>query len=317
MTVLVLTNRRDLTTDYIVRELVRRNISFVRLNTETLASCKLELDPTAGRFDIAFEGKVIHLSDVRAAYFRRPDQPLRPSESVSPADWQYALGEWNAILKSIYLFVGARWLSHPSDIMLAEDKPRQLMIAARLGLRLPETRVTNDLSALSRMDISSQLVGKPLKSALLQDEEDDRVVFTSRVVPTEADRSAMALAPVIYQAEIVKQSDVRVTVVGTRVFAVAIHSQELEGTQVDWRKGSVPDLRHEPIDLPADIEAKCVEVVQSLNLRFGAIDLILDREGRFWFLECNPNGQWAWIENRTGLPICAAIVDEIERVARC
>lgn len=36
----------------------------------------------------------------------------------------------------------------------------------------------------------------------------------------------------------------------------------------------------------------------------------------FLVLEINPNGQWAWIENQTGLPIASSIVDELMRIGR-
>jgi hypothetical protein len=51
------------------------------------------------------------------------------------------------------------------------------------------------------------------------------------------------------------------------------------------------------------------------NLRFSAIDLVLDPSGDYWFLELNPNGQWAWIEARTGLPISEAITNELVRIS--
>ncbi|MNY38950.1 RimK-like ATP-grasp domain protein [compost metagenome] len=104
----------------------------------------------------------------------------------------------------------------------------------------------------------------------------------------------------------------RVTVVGDRVFSAAIHSQADEDSTVDWRRGDSVNLRHEVISLPEPVAMRCVELVRRLGLRYGAIDLVEDPEGRFWFLECNPNGQWAWIENRTGLPIAAAIVDQLQ-----
>jgi glutathione synthase/RimK-type ligase-like ATP-grasp enzyme len=59
------------------------------------------------------------------------------------------------------------------------------------------------------------------------------------------------------------------------------------------------------------VEEKCILLAARLGLRFAAIDLILDRTGEYWFLEANPNGQWAWIESRTGLAISSAIVDEL------
>ncbi|MEV4245300.1 hypothetical protein AB0J63_18065 [Streptosporangium canum] len=45
------------------------------------------------------------------------------------------------------------------------------------------------------------------------------------------------------------------------------------------------------------------------GLTYGAIDLILTPDGRYVFLEINPNGQFLWIEDATGLPIGAAIGD--------
>jgi hypothetical protein len=33
------------------------------------------------------------------------------------------------------------------------------------------------------------------------------------------------------------------------------------------------------------------------------------------FLECNPNGQWAWLEETAGLPIASALADLLENGA--
>ncbi len=118
----------------------------------------------------------------------------------------------------------------------------------------------------------------------------------------------------ILQREISKASDLRVTVVGDDVFAVSIDSQTQTETEVDWRKGDGLQLGHAITQLPDEIASRCVELVRAMDLRFGAIDLIEDREGRYWFLEINPNGQWAWLETRTGAPIASAIVDELARV---
>jgi hypothetical protein len=45
------------------------------------------------------------------------------------------------------------------------------------------------------------------------------------------------------------------------------------------------------------------------GLVFGAFDFAVTRTGAWWFLECNSNGQWAWLEERTGLPMTAALAD--------
>ena len=37
--------------------------------------------------------------------------------------------------------------------------------------------------------------------------------------------------------------------------------------------------------------------------------MVVDRQGQYVFLEINPNGQWAWIENRLKFPLAEKIVD--------
>lgn len=34
----------------------------------------------------------------------------------------------------------------------------------------------------------------------------------------------------------------------------------------------------------------------ALGLFSGSFDLIVDRDGQYWFLECNQDGQWSWLD---------------------
>jgi glutathione synthase/RimK-type ligase-like ATP-grasp enzyme len=65
--------------------------------------------------------------------------------------------------------------------------------------------------------------------------------------------------------------------------------------------------------LPADLAERCLELVRAYGLEFAAIDLVRARDGRYVFLEINPNGQWAWLEQVTGLPLRSRLVDLLER----
>lgn len=190
-------------------------------------------------------------------------------------------------------------------------------MATQLGLRIPETSITNDVAAARELLRGGSVVAKPIRTALVGLGDEERVIFTNRIASeAELDVPSVQAAPIIFQREIPKEADIRVTVVGARIFAVAIDSQSGADTQVDWRKGANVSLEHTPIELPGEIEEKCLALVQQLGLRFGAIDLVKDVNGEYWFLEINPNGQWAWIEQRTRLPISAAIVDELVAISR-
>ena len=310
MSILLVTNQRDLTTDFLVREFNKRNLAFIRLNTDILADSFVALDPLSNTISIRHETLQICFDSISSAYFRRP--AISRQKDYLGDYREYVWTEWNTFFKALCVIIGDRWFSNPDYIQLAENKPRQLRLAHEIGFYVPETIITNDINAVEEIKEAFSLVAKPLKQALIGANDFEKVIFTSDIrTISDEDSNSISVCPVIFQRLIPKETDIRVTVVGKQLFAVAIHSQETEDTRIDWRRGTNPNLQHEVIELPDDVAEKCVQIVQSQSLRFGAIDLVQDLDGKFWFLECNPNGQWAWIENRTGLPIAGAITDEI------
>lgn len=308
--ILLATNKRDVTTDFVALELERRGTSFFRLNTEDIHHYRVTLeDGDPARMQLEGKGRLLELTKVTGAYYRRPLPPEFPDKK--PAIAQYLQAEWSAILRSIWNALEGRWLNCPFAILRAEDKPRQLALARTTGLDIPGTLITsNPINAMQFGD-AAEMVAKPLRHAMIEDGATGRVIFTTRVTARPPDAGAIEQAPIIFQREIAKRCDVRVIVVDRTVFATAIASQAYEETSVDWRKGVRPDLEHTTIDLPSDVSQACVKLTETLGLRYAAIDLVKDEAGSFWFLEANPNGQWAWIEQRTGAAISAAIVDAL------
>lgn len=306
------TNKRDITIDFVVLELQKRRIEYVRLNTEDITEWQVELPRGDPRNAVFSKGSSSFcISEVTAAYYRRPISP-EPAENFDQPIKQYIVSEWSAILRSIWTALDDRWLNSPYAIQTAEDKPRQICLARAAGFKVPETTITNNFDAAKTFASSLNVVAKPLRRALLEDVDGPgRVMFTSRVELTGEDEAALRQAPIIIQREIPKRCDVRATVVDNRVMAVAIDSQAHRETEVDWRKGSGTEVKHRILKLPDDIEKACIHVTRDLGLRYSAIDLIEDQEGEYWFLEANPNGQWAWIEQRTGHPITKALVNAL------
>lgn len=313
--VLIATNKQDITVDFIVRELRRRSVPFLRLNTEDLPTATILFDQgqqvggcirtASGSYDLGAFG---------SAYYRRPEAPI-PHAELSPEASAYALQEWSASARTIWNALEGRWLNSPFAILRAEDKPRQLAIARAVGMLVPDTIIGNDFDAARAFVAERRCIVKPLRRALVEDPTGPgSVIYTTEIrhLKTE-DRAAFAAVPLILQEKIDKKRDVRVTVVDDGVAAVAISSQDRPETSVDWRRGSRTDLVHERIQLPGEVIRGCIEVTRALGLRFSAIDLVHDRDGAFWFLEANPNGQWAWLEAVEGVSIAAMIVDALTR----
>lgn len=311
--VLIITNQEDITTDFIVLELKRRGIPYFRLNTETIAQSRIEFDPSSGKdsFKLSFADKRIDLKSVGAAYYRRPGAPTPLIDPIHDSAYYYCETEWNSLLKALYSLIDDKWLNSPINIQKAENKPLQLLTAATLGFKIPETRITNHLEYAKSIN-SFSVIGKPLKNSLIEGNDSPGIIFTSELNMQVLNDMEVALSPVIFQAQIDKKFDVRVTVVGEKVFSAAIHSQSNESSKVDWRASQNEILEHTAIIIPDRIQSLCKQITQRFGLKFSAIDLIQDTNDDWWFLEINPNGQWAWIECRTDLPITSAIVDELE-----
>jgi glutathione synthase/RimK-type ligase-like ATP-grasp enzyme len=313
MTVLLITNKADITTDFIVSELTMRGIRFYRLNTEDIGdSVQLNINienESYWLYDTLLDRK-LNLADIASVYFRRPEIKS-DFPNTNHAERLFLQRELAVSLETIYgLLSRAKWLNTIEAIRKAENKVYQLLVAKQIGFTIPPALVTNtpDIALEFYKQWDKKCIIKPLRHGLIKEGDDETIIFTSKVLLDDDSFDRVSPCPVYIQKHIQKQADVRVTVVGENVFAAMIHSQENIESQVDWRRSQYP-LPHTEIQLPEEISSLCVNYLKKMNLRFGAIDFVLDQNSTYIFLEINPNGQWAWIERQLGFPIAKTITD--------
>lgn len=310
--ILIISNKEDITTDFIVRKLLSHDVLFYRLNTEDIAhSVFVSLDFEKQVFIIYDSNldKHFNLLNFKSVYYRRPEIPLYKDDDLSAKERRYMQTEVAYTLEGIYsILESAYWISPVWAIRKAENKLYQLQLARQLGFHLPASIATNLPESFKAFSSNhNECIIKPVRSGHIQDDTSPGVVYTNLLTTTPTDEQ-IKVCPNYLQEHIEKKYDVRVTVVGDKTYAVRIESQSTEATKVDWRRGE-NILPHEVIELPACVHNQCVAISKALGLQFGAIDYVIDRNGNFVFLELNPNGQWAWIENITGLDISGAISD--------
>lgn len=255
----------------------------------------------------------LELSDVSSVWYRRPSRAR-----VDPAIEDEDLREWGAeecrsFLHGLWNTIDGLWVpGRPKDQFAAESKIHQLQLAATLGLTVPKTVVTNDPDdVLAFYEVSQgELVTKAVQDPLVQKGGEQYGIYTRPVERRDlVNYTAFRYVPTIVQQQVPKKVELRVTVVGSRVFSAEIHSQENQATRHDWRHYDMEPVSHSEHQLPKEVETLCLKLVDELNLCFGAIDMILTPDDDYVFLEINPNGQWAWIEALTGIPIASAIAN--------
>jgi glutathione synthase/RimK-type ligase-like ATP-grasp enzyme len=186
----------------------------------------------------------------------------------------------------------------------------QQLQALKVGFLIPETLYSNSICDINSKFSSSNFIYKAFDGGSLS-EKSDRAIYTKLFEEEIESRheTAIAISPGIFQPYVNKKSELRITVIGNKVFPVRIYSQENKNTQHDWRKYDLENTPHEYCSIDTNTERMCVELLGLLNLNYGAIDIIESTEDEFVFLEINSNGQWLWLEMMTGAPIKKAIAD--------
>lgn len=256
----------------------------------------------------------IDLDQVRAVWHRRGT--IRPPKTREQRDPVQAVvdGESERLLMFLWNDLAVPFVPAPHAVIRArQDKLAQLALAAEVGLAIPPTLVTTDpaeAAAFLRAH-GGRCVSKLIDPATIQRPELAGFTrFTEPIIRRDhAALQMVAACPTLLQAYVPKDIELRVTVVGDRVFAAAIHSQESAQARHDWRKYDRTRVPYRAHELPDEVAAACVAIARRLDLRYGAIDLIRRPDGTHVFLEINPAGEYQWVEMATGLPITAAICD--------
>jgi hypothetical protein len=107
-----------------------------------------------------------------------------------------------------------------------------------------------------------------------------------------------------------KAFEVRATVVGERVFAAAIHAGS-EAARIDFR-ADYASLEYSRIDVPSPVRAGMLAFMRTFALSFGAFDFAVTTDGEWIMFECDPFGQYGWLEDALDLPITSALADLLE-----
>ncbi|MGH3854810.1 MAG: hypothetical protein ACRDR6_15205 [Pseudonocardiaceae bacterium] len=197
-------------------------------------------------------------------------------------------------------------------------KPRQLDVARRCGLRVPRSLVTNTAVGVRGFAaaVGGPLAGKNLSAASLVESGHLQTAYTRRFgIADLADLSGVETTAHLFQEFIDdKAFEVRATVVGERVFAAAIHAGS-EAARIDFRS-DYPSLDYSAIEPPPPVRTGMLAFMRSFDLCFGAFDFAVTTDGEWIMFECNPFGQYGWLEDALGLPITSALADLLESGAR-
>ena len=298
---LVISNRNDFTSDYICLNLKKYHKLYLRINRDDFTRYKFMWDICNGLLFIKIDGcDYVIDNSLKAVYYRAPVY-IRYYEKATCEEQLYK-SQWMAFIKNLMYFDKALWINHPAATYKAENKMLQLKYAKEVGFFIPQTWVTNNKWENVKENVYYAV--KSIDTLLLRHDNKEAFLYTNILKGKEINKADLALAPIVIQEFLNPKVDIRVTVVGNRAYTALI-LKDGKGMYGDWRKvkDEVTFVKHE---LPADVENKCIFLVKKLGLIFGGIDLALVN-GKYYFIEINPTGEWAWLAESVGFDIDRAI----------
>lgn len=290
-------------------ELLELELPFVWFDQRRAAdsACAFRLDGDGLHGELRDGDRSVRLEDVAAVYWRLMDDRMLPELKGLPADaperarcrsLHDAFVTWTSLTP-------ARVVNRAAAMASNGSKPYQAQLIRRVGFDVPDTLVTNEPDLVRDFAAAH-----------------GRVIYKSvsgvRSIVEVLDDDALARlddvrwCPVQFQAY-VEGVDVRVHVVGRRVFATRVASEAADYRYAGARGGS--PARLEATRLAGAVEDRCIELTGRLGLRFSGIDLRITPDDRVVCFEVNPCPAYTYYEGHTGQPIARAVAEHLAGVA--
>lgn len=283
-------------------------ITYRMIDQRQYADMQISFDPAG--FQGVLQGhlyckgeKDIALEDVTAIYYRlHSDESFPDLCKLKQEDLRRIQFRRFVTLFTVFADIcSGRVLNRTPGMGTNNSKPFQAQIIKRCGFDIPRTLITN-------------VPDRACKFVIEAEERKQEVIFKSvssvrSIVRTMTAKDLMRLdqlriCPVQFQ-ERVEGYDVRVHVVGEKIFATKINTTGVDYRYASREKDGSTVL--EPFELPTHVAAQAISLSQTLELPLAGIDLRRTPNGNWVCFEVNPSPAYSYYEANTGQPISIAI----------
>lgn len=313
--ILIISNKGDVTTDLVVKRLYQLDVPFKRFNTEDFPQnvrCTIKVNNIDNEISISNENWELTSNDIKSIWYRRPKLPEFSNVSFSHDEFNFAIRESNSFILNLWaIFKDKHWVNNPFHLYLAERKAFQLKIASESGFNIPNTIITNDFNvALKFIESNNKsVIAKPISHGSFGS-DDEFAIYTTDLENTEyiLSNESVNHSPFILQEKIKEKFDVRVSIFGTKIFAHKINSTK-QSYEIDWRVLKPDEISYELLDIPPTLQNNINRFMKTVHLKYGAMDFVVDKNGIWYFIEINPNGQFAWLEIANGDRLIDSLIE--------
>jgi ATP-GRASP peptide maturase of grasp-with-spasm system len=291
--ILILSEEKDISTNHIIDWIRRNNVTFLRVNQEDEVKM---VNFNLNEFTLLINKKKIISHEIIAFWYRRgelvipnhiPDLMMNVKNHINT--------EIRDLLIMIYKKLTLVNKTIGSIFKSSVNKLSVLSTANELGLKIPKTLITTQRKDLEDfIGTHRAIITKAICTQLLFLYEKYRISsYTEDVTEKNFEKIPNTFPPSLFQQKITKKYELRIFYLKGEFYPMAIFSQLDEQTATDFRKyNHQKPNRNVPFILPYEIQMKLKLLMDAFQLDTGSIDMVVDKNNDYYFLEVNPIGQF-------------------------
>ncbi len=290
--IIIVSSITDFSTQKVIEWLNNYKVDFVIINKDNPIT-NFNISSEQADAEIEIGNKKINIKNVKSFWYRREEVSIK--EKVLPKvypiifldSFQNFINFENLKLKEYlsYILKSKSFINNEADSNI--NKLVVLDRAKKVGLNIPNTCITT--SPMDKSDNTKYII-KPIGETVNFYYQNAMCrLFTHQY----DSKKFTANFPTLIQSMVSKLFEIRAFYLKGKFYCIAIFSQQNAQTKVDYRNYNfIKSNRSVPFNLPKQITSKCKQLMKSLNLKSGSIDLIYSKQKEFIFLEVNPIGQF-------------------------
>jgi glutathione synthase/RimK-type ligase-like ATP-grasp enzyme len=313
---LILTSDFDLEANLVGIGLRKQGIDYVRMSMKDVSKrlkISYEIGDGQTKFNFDINDRTFKISENSVVWLRNfniKEITFKNSQLLN----LFLLQSWESSIVSFFSNLDCTWINSISSSLKGNDKVYQLINAKKFGFEIPDTLITNEIHRVRNFYNlhNKDIIMKTINNHSI--EFDGKIYsrytrpLTDNVMPKFKN---CLISPFIFQKRIKCSYELRVTIIGDRIFVAKLDRNFNLNRSFIPHQGTFPHSITEYLELSDNFKERCIQFVDSLGLVYGALDFIVDSKGGIFFLEINPTGDWYWIEKQTRMPITKAMIDLI------
>jgi hypothetical protein len=270
----------------------------INLEEEDYRKMEVNINGTSAQIQLGLQdGSILDLEQVsifffRGGLFKSNVQHYQMKDLPNNTIRTHLQYEFHTLTDFFYHEIAKKCLGNP--LLHPLNKLLQLQMAQEVGLLVPETRIRSSKSGLNNFVEQGVWITKSIQENILL--PDHKQHFDLKVNTIRHSELPEHFFPSLFQPVLSKNAELRIFYLNGRCYPLAMLLHPLETPSADYRS-MIDKMRYARYYLPAEIENKIDRLMKRIGLNIGSIDLIVDKEGRYYFLEVNPTGQIGWVSD--------------------